>query len=356
MQQQCIPKAKMGTDILCQAKSGMGKTAVFVLTLLDQLDEKPDPVSAMVLTHNRELAFQIKKEFDRFQKYFEAIKTEVIFGGVPKREHIKLLKDSPPTIVVGTPGRVLDLIKGKHLKLDNLKHFILDECDKMLEDSDMRGDVTQIFVETPHQKQVMMFSATMASEVKEVCRKMLQNPLEVFIDDESKLTLHGLKQYFVKLTEDKKTRKLADLLDALQFNQVMIFVKAVDRAKALTTILAKQGFPAVCIHSRMKQAERIKVYQQFKEHEARILVSTEIFGRGVDFQGVNIVINYDMSSSSDAYLHRVGRAGRFGTKGLAISFVSNDDDEKVWKETQERFEVSIEDLPETIDSSTYMNN
>lgn len=130
----------MGTDILCQAKSGMGKTAVFVLTLLDQLDEKPDPVSAMVLTHNRELAHQIKKEFDRFQKYFENIKTEVIYGGIPKREHIKLLKDNPPTIVVGTPGRVLDLIKGKHLKLDNLKHFILDECDKMLEDSGNQTD------------------------------------------------------------------------------------------------------------------------------------------------------------------------------------------------------------------------
>ncbi len=134
VQQQCIPKAKMGVDILCQAKSGMGKTAVFVLTLLDQLDENPDECSAMVLTHNRELAFQIKKEFDRFLKFFENVTTEVIYGGIPKKVHIKMFKDNPPTIVVGCPGRVLDLVKGKHIKMDKIKHFILDECDKMLED------------------------------------------------------------------------------------------------------------------------------------------------------------------------------------------------------------------------------
>ena len=142
----------MGVDILCQAKSGMGKTAVFVLTLLDQLDEKPDPVSAVVLTHTRELAFQIKKEFDRFQKYFDGLRTEVIYGGVPKKDHIKLFKENPPHIVVGTPGRVLDLVRGKHMKFDKLKHFILDECDKMLEEQSMRKDVTEIFVATPHQK------------------------------------------------------------------------------------------------------------------------------------------------------------------------------------------------------------
>ena len=134
VQQQCIPKAKTGSDILCQAKSGMGKTAVFVLTLLDQLDENPDAVSAMVLTHNRELAFQIKKEFERFLKYFSDVSVEVIYGGVPKKQHIKLFKEKPPTIVVGCPGRVLDLVKGKHIQMDKIKHFILDECDKMLED------------------------------------------------------------------------------------------------------------------------------------------------------------------------------------------------------------------------------
>ena len=133
VQQQCIPKAKMGVDILCQAKSGMGKTAVFVLTLLDQLDENPGPISAIVLTHNRELAFQIKKEFNRFTKYLDKVKTEVIMGGVPIKDHIKLLKsDSPPTNIVGTPGRVWELVEKKILDLKKVKHFILDECDRLL--------------------------------------------------------------------------------------------------------------------------------------------------------------------------------------------------------------------------------
>lgn len=123
----------MGVDILCQAKSGMGKTAVFVLTLLEQLDDNPDKCVAMVLAHNRELAYQIKKEFDRFQKYVEGVSSEVIYGGVPKKDHIKLFRDNPPNIIIGTPGRVLDLVKGGHIKMDKMKHFILDECDKMLE-------------------------------------------------------------------------------------------------------------------------------------------------------------------------------------------------------------------------------
>lgn len=346
----------MGVDVLCQAKSGMGKTAVFVLTLLDQLDESPDPCSAMVLTHTRELAFQIKKEFDRFTKYFKNIKTEVIYGGVPKKTHIKMFKEDPPTIIVGTPGRVLDLVQGKHMNLEKLKFFILDECDKMLEEASMRRDVQKIFVQTPHQKQVMMFSATMDKEIRPICRKFMQDPFEVFIDDETKLTLHGLQQYTVKLTEQQKTRKLHDLLDALLFNQVIIFVNGVERAKALNSVLLESGFPSVCIHSRMEQEERIKLYKSFKDLEKRIMISTEIFGRGIDFQGVNIVINYDMPKNTDAYLHRVGRAGRFGTKGLAITFIKDEEDEKVLEDIHSRFEVKIDELPETIDTNTYMNN
>jgi ATP-dependent RNA helicase UAP56/SUB2 len=346
----------MGVDVLCQAKSGMGKTAVFVLTVLDQLDENPDPVSALIMGHTRELAFQIKKEFDRFAKYYKGVTTEVIYGGVPKKQHIKMLKESPPTIVVGTPGRILDLVQSKNLSLDKLKFFILDECDKMLEEAGMRRDVQKIFVQTPHQKQVMMFSATMDKEIRPICKKFMQDPFEVFIDDETKLTLHGLQQYIVKLKEQEKSRKLHDLLDALLFNQVIIFVNGVDRAKALNTILSDNGFPSTCIHSRMEQSERIDRYKDFKDLKSRILISTEIFGRGIDFQGVNVVINYDMPNGTDAYLHRVGRAGRFGTKGLAITFIKDEEDEKTLQGIQDRFEIKVEELPEKIDTNTYMNN
>jgi len=265
------------------------------------------------------------------------------------KQHIKMLKESPPTVVVGTPGRILDLVQGGHLKFDKLKFFILDECDKMLEEVGMRRDVQKIFVKTPHQKQVMMFSATMDKEIRPICKKFMQDPFEVFIDDETKLTLHGLQQYIVKLEEKDKNRKLHDLLDALLFNQVIIFVNGVDRAKALNSVLLESGFPSVCIHSRMGQEDRINIYKQFKDLEKRIMISTEIFGRGIDFQGVNIVINYDMPKATDDYLHRVGRAGRFGTKGVAITFIKDEEDQKVLDDIQGRFEIKVGDLPEKLE-------
>merc|ERR1719238_1759964 len=187
----------------------------------------------------------------------------------------------------------------------------------------------------------MMFSATMSKEVRALCKKFMQNPHEISIDDESKLTLHGLLQYFVKLTEKEKNRKLNDLLDALEFNQVVIFVKSVQRAVALDKLLVECNFPSISIHSGLSQEDRIAKYKQFKEFQKRIMVSTDLFGRGIDIERVNIVINYDMPDESDTYLHRVGRAGRFGTKGLAIAFVGSEEDEGVLKNVRERFEVNI---------------
>ena len=166
----------------------------------------------------------------------------------------------------------------------------------------------------------------------------MKNPYEIQIDNEQRLTLHGLKQYYTKLDEDKKNRKLVELLDSLQFNQVIIFVSQVKRADALSKLLLKQGFPSVCMHSGLKQEDRLKRYQEFKEFKKRLMVSTDIFGRGIDMGKVNVVINYDMpvqmenaelGRASDQYLHRVGRAGRFGTKGLTISFVATTEDQAV---------------------------
>jgi ATP-dependent RNA helicase UAP56/SUB2 len=175
----------------------------------------------------------------------------------------------------------------------------------------------------------------------------------VYINDGAKLTLHGLKQYYVQLEEKEKNRKLVDLLDALEFNQVVIFVNNVPRTKMLNDLLQQCNFPSKAVHSDMSQEERIRVYQMFKDFNCRILVSTNLFGRGVDFERVNVVINYDMPSDADTYLHRVGRAGRFGTKGLAISFVSSQSDAEVLNSVQKRFVVNIPVLPDEIDTSTY---
>ncbi|KAI9357605.1 DEAD-box ATP-dependent RNA helicase 56 [Zopfochytrium polystomum] len=357
VQQECIPQAILGMDVLSQAKSGMGKTAVFVLATLQQLE----PATAtgptvLILCHTRELAFQIKNEFARFSKYMPDVKTAVFYGGTPISQNTETLKKENPQIIVGTPGRILALVRDKILSLAHLKHFVLDECDKMLEAADMRQDVQGIFSSSPRHKQVMMFSATLDQKVRPVCKKFMQNPLEIYVDDETKLTLHGLQQHYVKLNENEKNRKLNELLDQLEFNQICIFVKSVQRATELSKLLVQCQFPSICIHSRMEQEERIKRYQSFKDFSARIMVATDVFGRGIDIERVNIVINYDMPDNADSYLHRVGRAGRFGTKGLAITFVSSSGDSEILNQVQARFEVNITELPATIEPSTYMNS
>jgi len=355
VQHECIPQAILGTDVLCQAKSGMGKTAVFVLACLQQIDASEKVVRTMVICHTRELAYQIKHEFDRFAKYFADVKCGVVYGGVPISKDKEMLKESCPQILIGTPGRVLGLLREKDLKLDKLTQFVLDECDKCLDKLDMRKDIQQIFIETPKKKQVMMFSATMTAETRALCKKFMQDPHEIRVDEESKLTLHGLLQYYVKLSEKEKNRKLNDLLDALEFNQVVIFVKSVQRAIALDKLLVECNFPSIAIHSGLNQEDRIARYKQFKEFQKRIMVSTDLFGRGIDIERVNIVINYDMPDDSDSYLHRVGRAGRFGTKGLAITFSATDEDAEVLKKVQERFEVNIGAMPAQIDTTSYLN-
>ncbi|KAK8618947.1 hypothetical protein V6N13_132923 [Hibiscus sabdariffa] len=227
VQHECIPQAILGMDVICQAKSGMGKTAVFVLSTLQQIEPVTGQVAALVLCHTRELAYQICHEFERFSTYLPDIKVVVFYGGVNIKVHKDLLKTECPHIVVGTPGRILALTRDKDLGLKNVRHFILDECDNMLESLDMRRDVQEIFKMTPHDKQFMMFSATLSKEIRPVCKKFMQDvitllfnvyvilslqyyyiiflllrsflmfilqPMEIYVDDEAKLTLHGLVQ------------------------------------------------------------------------------------------------------------------------------------------------------------------
>jgi len=363
VQQVCIPQAILGTDVLCQAKSGLGKTAVFVLSSLQQIEPVDGECGVLVMCHTRELAFQIRNEYQRFSKYMPEVRTAVFYGGTDIKENEKMLrdKDTHPHIIVATPGRLNALVRDKKLRLGSVSRFILDECDKMLDQVDMRRDVQEIFRATPTQKQVMMFSATLSQQTRPVCKKFMQNPLEIYVDDETKLTLHGLQQYYVRLSEAEKNRRLNDLLDELMYNQVIIFVKSTVRATELDRLLRECNFPSIAVHSGVSQEERIKRYTAFKNYDKRICVSTDVFGRGIDIERINLAINYDMPDSpanpggsdkeslaqaADTYLHRVGRAGRFGTKGVAISFVSSERDEAVLKQIEARFEKKVDEYPE----------
>lgn len=266
-------------DVICQAKSGMGKTAVFVLASLQQLNPS-DHVSVLVLCNVRELAFQIGHEYTRFSKYLPEVKTAVLYGGVPVGRNETTLRNEKPSVVIATPGRLLQLLRRGSIDLSKVKHFVLDECDKMLEElggclfagwgaaalvphyfhiglaADMRSQVQDIFVQTPKDKQVMMFSATLAPEIRPVCRKFMHEPMEIYVDNDAKLTLHGLRQYYIQLAPAEKNRKLNDLLDALEFNQVVIFVSKVVRANELDRLLRECNFPSVVVHGRIKQEER----------------------------------------------------------------------------------------------------
>merc|ERR1719161_1684577 len=187
------------------------------------------------------------------------------------------------------------LVELNYTKLNRIEFFVLDECDKMLLNMDMRIQVQGAFRNTPHHKQVMMFSATLPEEVRPLCRRLTKNPMEIYVDDQAKLTLHGLLQFYVNLPEEcQKNRKLLDLLDNIDFNQVIIFVKSQDRAEQLAKILKSNEFPTIFIHGRMRQNERIQKFEEFKSYGKRILVSTDLMGRGIDINKVNVVINYDL--------------------------------------------------------------
>jgi len=355
VQHQSLPQALLGTDILCQAKSGMGKTAVFVLSCLQQVETDESCVRALIIAHTRELVYQIRNEFDRFSKTLPAVKIDSVFGGTAFGVDKDKVSKDPPHILIGSPGRICGLLREEALKVDKLKMFVVDECDKCVDKLDMRKDIQFIFSYLPKVKQVMMFSATFTDDSREVCKKLMKDPFEIRVEEDSKLTLHGLLQYYVKCSEGEKNRKLNDILDKLEFNQVVIFVKSVHRAIVLNRLLEECNFPSITIHSHLSQEDRIARYKEFKAFEKRIMVATDLFGRGIDIERVNIVVNYDMTEETDSYLHRVGRAGRFGTKGLAISFVTTEEDTTTLKGIQDRFGVEVEEMPSEINTSFYLN-
>ena len=218
----------------------------------------------------------------------------------------------------------------------------------------MRGDVQRIFKKTPVDKQVMMFTATLPEETKIVCKKFMRKPVEIIVKEENKEHLEKLQQFYVKLKEDEKNKKLLDVIDKVQFNQVIIFVNNIQRCEALSDILTQNGIPSIAIHADLPQEERIAKFDAFKDFKKRIMVATELYGRGVDFLKVNTVINYDMSTDAEAYVHRVGRAGRFGTKGITITFLAREEDQKVFDDLLKKYpNIKAAPLPDVIDKSIY---
>eukprot|EP01096_Ripella_sp_DP13-Kostka_P000557 TRINITY_DN105_c0_g2_i1.p1 TRINITY_DN105_c0_g2~~TRINITY_DN105_c0_g2_i1.p1 ORF type:complete len:448 (+),score=237.71 TRINITY_DN105_c0_g2_i1:99-1346(+) len=355
VQSRCLPHSTFGKSVICQAKSGMGKTAVFVISLLQQIDPESKDVAAIIVGHTRELAIQINNEIERFiAKRLPGIKVVTLIGKVDKETQIKQIRDLQPQIIVGTPGRLHDFIMGGKLDVSKVSHFVIDECDQVLQ-SDMRVKTQEIFMRCPKKKQVMLFTATLPQEAKDTCRLLAPNATEITVSSDKELTLVGLVQYYISLDESAKIDTLVDILDSIDFRQLVIFVKDAKRSETLSKLLTDLNFPNDYINGNLAQDQRTKIFNEFKGGKIRILVATDLMGRGIDVEHVNVVINFDMSPSPDQYLHRVGRAGRFGTKGLALSFIASQDDATVLNDIQKRFVVQIEEKPEVIDKATYSN-
>ncbi|UJR11749.1 hypothetical protein I4U23_015930 [Adineta vaga] len=349
VQQETLPHAILGTDILCQAKSGMGKTSLYVLATLQQLAPINGQISILVLCHTRELAFNISGEYKRFCKHMPAMKIAIFVGGVPIKNDEYVLTQNCPHIVLGTPGRILALGKKKVLDLSHVKHFILDSCDQLLESIDIRRDVQEIFKMTPREKQVLMFSGNLSIETRSICKKFMQDPMKIYMDNDMKLINHNLRQYYVKLHEHEKTQILIDLLHKFKYKRVIIFVQSMSHCMNLYKSLNDQKFPVIEIHSGMTQEERLTSYTQFKEFEISILVTTDLFGRVTNSNPIDIVFHYDMPENTDIYHCRIAHGKPSDGKGLIITFVANESDTSMLDKVQNYFRLPITEMPAELD-------
>ncbi|KRH92272.1 ATD-dependent RNA helicase, partial [Pseudoloma neurophilia] len=299
----------------------------------------------LVIANTKEMVQQIHSEYQRFSKYLN-LNILSFVGGIPIENDITTIKNNQNTrIVIGTAGRILHLIKNNHLNLSFLRIFIADEIDHLFSTNEHRWSVQQIFLKTPVQKQTMFFTATLNDDCKEKILLFLKNPFILQVDVLSNLTLHGLDQGYLNITNDKKDDKLIELIDNIPaISQCVIFLENNFKCKQLEKFLISQGLPSISITSEYSTEERMLRFNSFKSFNYRFLITTNLMARGIDIAEINLVINYDMPRDANTYLHRVGRAGRFETMGVAISFISSEEDIIVLNEVQERFDVSIKEI------------
>lgn len=341
IQQRAIAPFLTGRDLIAQAQSGSGKTATFSLGVLERTDVEKKQVQAIMLAPTRELADQIYKFVMAAGEYL-GVKTHLCIGGTSVAEDTAILEQGVH-IVVGTPGRVKDLMGRRSLDTSNVTMFVLDEADEMLSRG-FKDDVYEIFRYLPVETQVGLFSATMPEEVLELTEKFMRDPIRILVKKEQ-LTLEGIKQFYVAVERDEfKVDTLIDLYEHLSVAQAVIFCNTRRRADMLTEAMSKNDFTVSCLHGELLADERKQIMREFRSGSSRVLISTDVLSRGIDVPTVSLVLNFDMPKNRETYLHRIGRSGRYGKKGVAINFITSRDVEI--KEELERFyETNIEELP-----------
>ncbi|CCE61976.1 hypothetical protein TPHA_0B03040 [Tetrapisispora phaffii CBS 4417] len=340
IQQRAILPIVEKHDVLAQAQSGTGKTGTFSIAALERIDSSIKSPQALILAPTRELALQIQKVVIALALHMD-VKVHACIGGTSFVEDSEGLRDAQ--IVVGTPGRVSDNIQRRRFKTDNIKMFILDEADEMLS-SGFREQIYQIFTMLPPTTQVVLLSATLPNDVLEVTTKFMRNPVRILVKKDE-LTLEGIKQFYINVEEDDyKFDCLTDLYDSISVTQAVIFCNTRRKVEELTQKLTENNFTVSSIYSDLPQQERDVIMKEFRSGSSRILISTDLLARGIDVQQVSLVINYDLPTNKENYIHRIGRGGRFGRKGVAINFVTNQD-VGAMRELEQFYSTQIEELP-----------
>merc|ERR1712002_169592 len=344
IQQRAIMPAIKGYDLIAQAQSGTGKTATFSIAILQQIDFSLDSCQALVLAPTRELAQQIQKVVLALGDY-QKVKCHACIGGTAVRQDLATLQEGV-NVVVGTPGRVFDMINRGALGTNDMKMFVLDEADEMLSRG-FKDQTYDVFRKLPTNIQVILLSATMPEDVLEVTKRFMRDPINILVKKEE-LTLEGIKQFYINVEKEEwKLETLTDLYETMTITQAVIFLNTRRKVDWLTEKLHEKDFTVSSMHGDMEQKERDLIMKEFRTGSSRVLITTDLLARGIDVQQVSLVINYDLPNNRENYIHRIGRGGRFGRKGVAINFVTQED-VRVLKDIESFYHTKVCEMPSNV--------
>ncbi|XP_039279973.1 eukaryotic initiation factor 4A-I isoform X2 [Nilaparvata lugens] len=344
IQQRAIIPCVERHDVIAQAQSGTGKTATFSISILQQIDTNVRECQALILAPTRELAQQIQKVVIALGDFMNAM-CHACIGGTNVREDMRKL-ESGVHVVVGTPGRVYDMINRRALRTNGIKIFVLDEADEMLSRG-FKEQIHDVFKTLTSDVQIILLSATMPPDVLEVSTLFMRQPVRILVKREE-LTLDGIKQFYINVEKESwKLDTLVDLYDTLSITQAVIFCNTRRKVDMLTEEMHNRDFTVSAMHGDMDQKERDLIMRQFRTGSSRVLITTDLLARGIDVQQVSLVINYDLPSNRENYIHRIGRGGRFGRKGVAINFVTNDD-QRALHDIETFYNTSIAEMPTNV--------
>ena len=346
IQKKAIPAFIGGEDLIAQAQSGTGKTAAFSVSILQRLDEADESLQSIIVSPTRELTEQIYNVIKNLAQYTK-IKFALLLGGQSRREQIDILRNGVQCVIC-TPGRINDLIESGYLNTSNIKNLVLDEADELLKDAFV-SQIRFIVENIPSATQICLFSATMSESCLKTAHRFMNEPNTIYVKKEQ-LTLEGINQYYVFTDNDKiKYDTIIDLYSSIIINQLIIYCNTKQRVVYLANSLTKDNYTCACIHSDLTTSERMHIMRGFRSGEVRVLISTDLLSRGIDVQQVSLVINYDLPRNVESYIHRIGRSGRYGRRGLALNFISNYDKNLI-NELENFYNTQISELPMNIEA------